>query len=186
MIDKTSTDKMFRFSEEKIRIATKQELDEIMQLVNSAYRGESSRSGWTTEADLIAGNVRIDKPSLLEVFETSGSVILLYQQDQQIIGCVNLQQKTDHLYLGMFSVSPSHQNTGIGKKLLKAADEYALQMGLATIHMSVIAFRDELISWYKRNGYVDTGERIPFKEDGMSGKHLRELEFMVLEKKIMA
>jgi ribosomal protein S18 acetylase RimI-like enzyme len=177
---------MFVFSEEKIHCANATELDSILKLVNSAYRGESSRAGWTTEADLIAGEVRIDMPSLQEVFAMEGSYVLAYQEGDQIIGCVNLQNKKDYLYLGMFSVSPQYQNAGIGKKLLKAAEEFAGQLQLSRIRMSVIAVRNELIAWYKRNGYVDTGERIPFQEDGMSGKHLRVLEFAVLEKTLSA
>jgi ribosomal protein S18 acetylase RimI-like enzyme len=177
---------MFHFSDQQIRIATKDQLDAILQLVNSAYRGESSRAGWTTEADLIAGDVRIDMPSLQEVFAMEGSYVLAYQEGDQIIGCVNLQNKNDYLYLGMFSVSPLYQNAGIGKKLLKASEEFAVQLQLSSIRMSVIAVRDELIAWYKRNGYADTNERIPFQEDGMSGKHLRVLEFAVLEKKLRA
>lgn len=177
---------MFQFSNQQINIATADQLDAILQLVNSAYRGESSRSGWTTEADLIAGNVRIDKASLEEVFQLEGSVILTYLKGDKLIGTVNLQQKEDHLYLGMFSVAPTHQNAGIGRKLLKAAEEYALHLGLPAIQMSVISVRHELISWYQRNGYVDIGERIPFKEDGMSGKHLRVLEFAVLQKMLPA
>ena len=177
---------MFHFSDHQISIATKDQLNTVLQLVNSAYRGESSRAGWTTEADLIAGNVRIDKSSLLEVYDMEGSVILTYHEQNELIGTVNLQNKKDHLYLGMFSVSPKYQNAGIGKKLLKAAEEYALHLKLPAIHMSVISVRHELISWYKRNGYIDTGERIPFQEDGMSGKHLRVLEFVVLKKTLRA
>lgn len=177
---------MFVFSEEKIHCAHESELEAILKLVNSAYRGESSRAGWTTEADLIAGEVRIDMPSLQEVYDMEGSYVLAYQENDQIIGCVNLQNKKEYLYLGMFSVSPLYQNAGIGKKLLKAAEEFADQLQLSKIRMSVIAVRDELIAWYKRNGYVDTGERILFQEDGMSGKHLRVLEFAVLEKTLSA
>lgn len=177
---------MFQFSHQQINIAKADQLDEILQLVNSAYRGESSRSGWTTEADLIAGNVRIDKPSLEEVYNAEGSVILTYHEGEKLIGTVNLQNKKDHLYLGMFSVAPTHQNAGIGRKLLMAAEEYAQHLGLSCIEMSVISVRHELISWYNRNGYVDTGKRIPFKEDGMSGKHLRQLEFTILQKVLSA
>jgi ribosomal protein S18 acetylase RimI-like enzyme len=86
----------------------------------------------------------------------------------------------------MFSVSPEHQNAGIGRKLLQAAELVASQWDLEAIQMSVISVRDELIAWYMRNGYADTGERIPFQEDGMSGKHLRQLEFMVLRKPVIA
>ncbi|MFM1961671.1 MAG: hypothetical protein RLZZ172_516 [Bacteroidota bacterium] len=169
-----------------ISIATCQDLPQLMALVNRAYRGASSRKGWTTEADLIAGDVRIDADALQQVLITPGSIVLGYRQAENLVGCVNLQHKGDYLYLGMFSVSPEHQNAGIGKKLLQAAELVALQWDLKAIHMSVISVRHELIAWYMRNGYADTGERIPFQEDGMSGKHLRQLEFMVLRKPVIA
>jgi len=51
-----------------------------------------------------------------------------------------------------------------------------------SIYMTVITVRTELVSWYQRHGYADTGERKPFLEDGLTGKHLQPLEFMVLEK----
>jgi ribosomal protein S18 acetylase RimI-like enzyme len=82
----------------------------------------------------------------------------------------------------MLSVSPKLQGGGIGKQLLKAADEYARQLNCNLIYMTVISVRAELIEWYKRHGYRDTGERVPFKEDNLTGKHRQPLEFMVMEK----
>lgn len=172
------------FSDASIAVAGRGDFEELLRLVNSSYRGESSRRGWTTEADLIAGEVRINAVALTEVLELKNSVVLVFKESDVLTGCVNLQHKGDYLYLGMFAVSPEKQNAGIGKKLLLAAEELALQWQLSSIRMSVISVRSELIAWYKRNGYADTGERIPFQEDGMSGKHLRQLEFMILEKKI--
>jgi ribosomal protein S18 acetylase RimI-like enzyme len=174
------------FSDPSVAIAGISDFEELLTLVNSSYRGESSRRGWTTEADLIAGDVRINAASLTEVLELKNSVVLVYKEAGLLSGCVNLQHKADYLYLGMFAVSPEKQNAGIGKKLLIAAEELALQWQLSSIRMSVISVRAELIAWYKRNGYKDTTERIPFQEDGMSGKHLRQLEFMILEKKLSA
>ena len=52
--------------------------------------------------------------------------------------------------------------------------------------MTVISVRTELINWYKRHGYADTGNKKTFKEDGLSGKHLQPLEFIVLEKDIVS
>ena len=115
-----------------------------------------------------------------------GSVILKYCTDgQSIDACVNLQQHGDKIYLGMLSVSPFKQGEGIGKKLLKAAEEYALLNNCVSIYMTVISIRHELIDWYKRHGYVDTGERKKFIEDAISGKHLQPLEFMVMEKPLV-
>jgi ribosomal protein S18 acetylase RimI-like enzyme len=174
---------MSTFSNPKITVATPADIPAIVALLNSAYRGESSEQGWTTEAHLIGGNVRTDETSLQQVMELPGSVLFKYlNTDQEISGCVNLQQKAGKLYLGMFAVSPLLQGFGIGKQLLKAAEEYATQLNIPAIFMQVITQRTELIDWYKRYGYQETGERIPFKEDGLTGKHLQPLEFMVLEK----
>ncbi|MBP6687156.1 MAG: GNAT family N-acetyltransferase [Lacibacter sp.] len=166
----------------------KAELEDIPQLVellNSAYRGEGSKQGWTTEANLIAGEQRTDAASVTEVMNQPGSVILKYTDDKgQIIGTVNLQQHERGVYLGMFAVSPNQQGGGIGKQLLSAADDYAKNIGSPKIYMSVISVRKELIDWYKRHGYAETDERKPFMEDELTGRHLQTLEFLILEKKL--
>lgn len=157
----------------------------VAALLNSAYRGEASKTGWTTEAHLIDGDIRSDEFSVEQVMQMQGSVILKYEnEDKELIGCVNLQQQNDKIYLGMFAVSPLMQGSGIGKRLLRAAEEYATTSGCKAVYMTVISVRTELVDWYNRHGYVDTGERKPFIEDGQSGRHLQPLEFMVLEKKL--
>jgi ribosomal protein S18 acetylase RimI-like enzyme len=174
------------FSNPNISIATRADIPAIKDLLNSAYRGEASKQGWTTEADLIAGDTRTDETILQNVMKESGSVLLKYtDEEQQVIGCVNLQQYDKRIYLGMFSVSPHLQGGGIGKQLLKASEEYAQHLHCTSIYMTVISVRTELINWYKRHGYTDTGERKPFIEDAVTGKHLKKLEFLVLEKTIV-
>ena len=174
---------MFTFSNPHISIAKPVDITIITSLLNSAYRGESSKQGWTTEAHLIAGDVRIDESNLLLAMQQPNSVMLKFSNEQEeITGCVNLQQHGSKIYLGMFSVSPKSQGFGIGKQLLQAAEEYTLHVQCTAIYMKVIAVREELINWYKRYDYKDTGERIPFAEDGLTGKHLQPLEFMLLEK----
>ena len=176
---------MFTFSNNRISIANKADVSAITKLLNSAYRGESSTHGWTTEAHLIGGNVRTDEAHLQEVMERQKSNVLKYTNDEnEIIGCVNLQQHGNKIYLGMLSVSPKLQGAGTGKQLLQAAEEYAQNFQSTSIYMTVITARTELISWYQRHGYIDTGERKAFEEDGLTGKHLQPLEFMVLEKKL--
>jgi len=173
------------FSNPGIGIATPGDVVALNALLNSAYRGESSKKGWTTEEHLIAGEVRTDEVNLRQVMEIDGSIIIKYTNDeQQIIGCVNLQRHGNKIYLGMLSVSPHLQGMGIGKYLLKAAEEYAQQLQCSTIYMSVISVRTELINWYGCHGYHDTGERKPFAEDGLTGRHLQPLEFMLMEKAI--
>ncbi len=165
--------------------ATAADAAELVDLLNSAYRGDSSKQGWTTEAHLIAGNVRTNEQTVTDVINQPGSVVLKCTDEQNhIIGTVNLQKQGDKLYLGMFSVSPASQGGGIGKKLLVAAEDHAKEVDCSMIYMTVISIRKELIDWYKRHGYVDTGERKPFVEDEITGKHLQKLEFAVLEKTI--
>jgi ribosomal protein S18 acetylase RimI-like enzyme len=176
---------MTTFKNLSINISTLQDVELITSLLNSAYRGETSKKGWTTEADLIAGEVRTSKQSLQKIIQQPNSVVLKFtNENNAIVGCVNLQKHDTKLYLGMLSVSPNLQNAGIGKQLLAAADEYALHQNCSSIYMTVITQRTELINWYNRHGYSDTGERKPFIEDDETGKHLQKLEFMVLEKLI--
>lgn len=176
---------MFLFSNPHIAIANEVDVSGIKNLLNSAYRGEASKQGWTTEAYLIAGDQRTDEESVLQTMQAKGSVFLKYINHQnEMIGCVNLQQHHQKLYLGMFSVSPHLQGGGIGKQLLMAAEEYAKYLHCTIIYMTVISVRDELINWYKRHGYKDTGERKLFKEDEVTGKHLQPLYFITLEKQI--
>jgi len=166
-----------------ISYASQEDIPVLVDLLNSAYRGERSQKGWTSEAHLIAGEVRTDENNIKDVMEKEGSVFLKYlNEDQKISGCVNLQQHPRGIYLGMFSVDPDQQGAGIGKKLLMAAESHAKTVGSPAIYMYVISVRDELINWYKKYGYQDTGERVPFAEDGLTGQHLQELEFMILEK----
>lgn len=173
------------FSNPFITIAGVDDIPLLLSLLNSAYRGESSKKGWTTEAHLIAGKVRTTSDNLFEIMQMPASVMLKYTNAAgEIIGCVNLQQQGNKIYLGMLSVVPQQQSAGIGKQLLRAAEEYGRNGKCSFIFMSVISLRTELIEWYKRNGYYETGEKKEFEEDEVTGKHLQPLEFILLEKNI--
>lgn len=167
-----------------ILAATVADIPEINLLVNGAYRGDSGRQGWTTEADLIEGT-RIDENILTNLINRDDTVILLYHEDDLLLGCVELRKEGFKLYLGMLSVSPLSQNNGIGKKLMSAAESYAHEKKCTSIFMTVISVREELLNWYQRHGYVLTGERKPFiVPDERWGKPKLKLEFLVLEKKL--
>jgi GNAT superfamily N-acetyltransferase len=174
------------FSDPQITIADESDIPSVVALLNISYRGDESRKGWTTEADLIEGENRTSHENLSDVMREPGSVMLTYKDESgNLQGCVNLKKNDESLYLGMFSVSPVLQGGGIGKRILLAAEEYALNQGCRSIYMHVISLRSELIAWYKRKGYEETGVVFPFKEDGLTGKHLRPLEFIVLEKSVL-
>lgn len=169
---------------ENISVATMNDIPQLLQLINSAYRGEEAKKGWTHEADLIDGTMRTDEHSLKQLIQKPNAVILKYQIDQKIVACVYLEKKDNKLYLGMLSVSPAIQAQGIGKKLLKAADDYAKQHGCNAVEMTVISIRKELIAWYERNGYQQTSKREPFPDDGKFGNPRQQLEFIYLEKQL--
>lgn len=154
------------------------------KLVNSAYRGDSSRQGWTTEADLLDGT-RTDAAAIAELIQTPGTTLLKYVEENEILGCVELKNEHGKLYLGMLTVKPNLQGKGIGKMMLKAAEEEARKQHCHSIFMTVISVRKELIDWYVRHGYQPTEERKPFAfSDPRFGKPKMKLEFIVLEKKI--
>jgi ribosomal protein S18 acetylase RimI-like enzyme len=168
--------------ENKITKATIKQVAEITTLVNSAYRGETSKKGWTTEADFLEGT-RISEKELTEIIQDKNTTLLIYQENQKIIGTVLLSNKQTELYLGMLTISPDLQNSGLGKKLLLAAEEHAHTLKLPKIVMSVISIRKELIAWYNRNGYIDTGIREPFPANANDvNLYFEPLEFMIIEK----
>lgn len=157
---------------------------QLVQLVNSAYRGESSKKGWTTEADLLGG-IRIDEPSMTDLIKRPEAILLKCTNEKNdILGCVYLQHQQDEMYLGMLTVSPQKQASGIGKQLLEASEKYALQQGCTAVTMTVISVRRELIAWYERRGFYLTGERQPFPNDPKFGIPKQPLEFVVMKKKL--
>lgn len=167
-----------------ISIATVGDAASLNQLVNNAYRGDASRQGWTTEADLLDGT-RIDEDALRQLLQQSNTTVLKYEEGNALMGCVELRRENDKLYLGMLSVQPNTQGKGIGKKLLSAAEEFAKEKKCPKIFMTVISVRKELIDWYLRHGYALTGERKPFVvPDTRWGIPKQNLEFVVLEKAI--
>ncbi|QGW26781.1 GNAT family N-acetyltransferase [Phnomibacter ginsenosidimutans] len=166
---------------------TTADIAEVQALVNAAYRGEASRAGWTTEADLIAGHQRIDAASLQTMLQHDNETVLLLRNDDGTLeGCVYLQQQPQGMYLGMLSVWPQQQAQGTGKRLMQAAEDFARSKQVHRIFMSVITVRTELIAWYQRRGYSDTGERKPFPNNPVFGTPLQPLEFMILEKELKA
>ncbi|KVV15498.1 GNAT family N-acetyltransferase [Flavobacterium sp. TAB 87] len=167
-----------------ITIATIEDIPQLTFLINSAYRGETSKKGWTTEAFILEGK-RTTEAELKEALDDHKNTILKFTNANSIIGSVLLTTKQNQLYLGMLTVSPEIQNTGIGKKLLVAAENHAKTLQLNSIVMTVISVREELIAWYKRNGYSDTGVREPFPKNDIHISIAKEpLEFIFLEKSV--
>ena len=164
--------------------ATPADATALEQLINSAYRGESAKQGWTTEADLLDGT-RTDAELIRGIIADPNSLLLKAMDDEGILGCVELRQEGERLYFGMLTVRPRIQGRGIGKALMAAAEAEALRRNCKAVFMSVLTARPELIAWYVRHGYHDTGKRKPFAfTDPRFGQPKVELEFAVLEKEL--
>ncbi|NOT52945.1 MAG: GNAT family N-acetyltransferase, partial [Chitinophagaceae bacterium] len=148
-----------------VTIATPEDIPALVSLLNTAYRGEASKKGWTTEADMVKGDLRTDEKDMQRLMQQPGTIFLTYtNENNKIEGCVFLQKRNGKMYLGMLSVDPSLQAKGIGKEIMLAAEEYAKQQGCPSIYMRVISVCHELIAWYERKGYYQTGEHQPFEE----------------------
>jgi GNAT superfamily N-acetyltransferase len=182
-----------RLSTLRYRTATHDDIPALIALVTSAYRGEVSKQGWTTEADLLDGQ-RIDPEMLRVDLDRPQSLILLAEDEGRLVACahVAVEPANDGIstaYFGMFSVDPHAQGGGIGKRLLAEAERTARDMlGCARMRMTVIDCRDELIAFYERRGYRRTGVKKPFPYgDPRYGLPKRDdLRFEVLEKALAA
>lgn len=144
------------------RLAAPADVARIVALVESAYRGDVSRKGWTTEADLLDGQ-RTDPAGVAELVARPGSIMLLAERDGVLIACANLEKRGHAGYFGMFSVRPDLQGGGIGRAMLAEAERIARDdWRCREMQMTVISVREELIAWYERRGYARTGIHSPF------------------------
>jgi N-acetylglutamate synthase-like GNAT family acetyltransferase len=163
----------------QIRRARPSDVEAVVALVESAYRGESSRAGWTTEADLLDGQ-RTDADDVTEALDH----LLVAEEAGELVGCCAITPRDGYAYFGMFAVRPGLQGGGVGSHLLTQAEKVAAEQGAAYVEMTVIASRTELVSYYLRRGYADSGENRPFPyDDERFGRPRRDdLVFTVLTK----
>jgi ribosomal protein S18 acetylase RimI-like enzyme len=168
----------------------------LARLINGAYRGDSGRKGWTTEADLLGGQ-RVDEEMLRELISEGKRHLLiatdkideLEDQPSALIGCVAVEKESSRSAgLGLLTVAVEAQQRGLGDFLVGVAEEYArAQFNSDEMGMHVISVRRELTDWYERRGYVKTGERAPFPYDNprFGVPLVSDLQFLVLAKALL-
>lgn len=161
------------------KTARPEDIKDIENLVNIAYRGEFAKKGWTTEADAIDGQ-RTDEGKLLEMIEDPNSQIELAFEDGQLIGCIHIIREEKYASFGMLTVYPTLQQKGLGKILMERFEKLALEWGYEEVKLSIVTGRPELQSYYERRGYKLTGNKQPFPEDPRYGLpkttlHLHEM-----------
>ncbi|MDT6982468.1 GNAT family N-acetyltransferase [Streptomyces lusitanus] len=168
------------------RDATDADVDALVELIESAYRGESSRAGWTTEADILHGQ-RTDREGVLEVVKAPDSRLLTVEREGRIVACCQLEHRGEHAYFGMFAVSPALQGAGLGRTVIAEAERQAREgWGVTEMHMTVISVREDLIAWYERRGYRRTGRTTPFPygDERFGIPQRDDLEFELLVKEL--
>jgi ribosomal protein S18 acetylase RimI-like enzyme len=167
-----------------IGAATAADVPALAALINRAYRGAASLQGWTTEDHLLDGP-RIGEAALRDLLTAPQATLLTYPDaGGTLIGCVYVQQQGRQLYLGTLAVAPEAQAQGVGRQLLAAADTYARQHGCATIKITVLSARPELLAWYERHGYVRTGVAEPFPATTAFGRPRQPLTLLELVKPV--
>ncbi|OAA23863.1 Acetyltransferase (GNAT) domain-containing protein [Frankia sp. EI5c] len=170
-----------------VRVAGPSDTAVLVEIIESAYRGDASRAGWTTEADLLDGQ-RTD-PAMIAESLAQPDLRFLVAADAagEVVACCQLERRPAGAYFGMFAVRPRRQGGGVGDRLLAAAEEFARREWSAPrMEMLVISLRAELIAWYERRGYRRTERHEPFPYgDERFGRPRREdLVFVVLEKNL--
>lgn len=147
-----------------IRPAAASDLLDLYAVIERAYRGDSARSGWTHESDLLGGQ-RTDLATLSSILQSPTDRLLVALSDENApVGCVQITDRGSGVsYLGLLCVDPLLQAAGYGRALIAAAEELAIDLFDAkTIEMTVIDKREELIAYYERRGYFLTPEKRPF------------------------
>ena len=166
-----------------ISLVTEHDIPAVTQVVNSAYQGESGSKSWTSEGHLVSGQ-RTTEDNLRDLIKPSSVTMLKCCNAQgDVLGCVLLEKKDNTLYLGMLSVSPQAQASGIGGLLLQHGEAFAREHQYHSVTITVIDLRHELIDWYRRKGFVPTGKLEPFANKSSSA--LASFSFMEMRKGLL-
>ncbi|MBL7003834.1 MAG: GNAT family N-acetyltransferase [Gammaproteobacteria bacterium] len=159
--------------------ARNEDIDDIVYLVNTAYRGEQ---GWTTEADLIAGD-RTNTNEVTDFLNNPNMHLLVVYNRGEILACVCVENARDKALIGYFAVDPKFQNMGIGQSVLSHAENYALTvLHKNRINLLIISARSELKSYYLRHGYKVTGLSKDFPNNPALGSPTKPLSLEFLSK----
>ncbi|MGW9347633.1 GNAT family N-acetyltransferase [Nocardiopsis flavescens] len=170
------------------RRAGRADIPALVDLVNSCYRGAPSRQGWTTEADLLDGR-RVDAASMAVLLERTDTLVLVAESGDALVACCELRRGVNGAYFGMFSVRPDIQGGGLGRRVLAEAERTAArEWGCRLMRMKVLKQRPELIAWYERRGYTNTGrtEPFPYGDEAFGLPRRDDLAFVELTRELPA
>jgi GNAT superfamily N-acetyltransferase len=132
-------------SDARIRLAQSADVDALSALINIAFR---------VELPFIEGD-RIN-PDGVRAYMKKGK-FLLAEDSSGLVGCVYVEVRGDRGYLGLLGVEPQSQGTGLGRKLMDAAEEFFRTANCVAIDLRIVSARAPLPAFYRRFGYVETG-----------------------------
>jgi GNAT superfamily N-acetyltransferase len=163
------------------RFAARADAPAIAALIESGYRGDESRRGWTTEADLIEGN-RTNVAEIEAYIADPNARFIMAFDGAALIGCALIKNDEGRGYFGMFAVKPALQGGGHGKQILAHAEQQIRNLWDCTkVAMTVISIREDLIAYYERRGYARTSTK-PFPFESEPGAKRTDFHFVVLTK----
>ena len=169
----------------EVRVADEVDADAVAALVERAYRGESSRAGWTSEADYVGGS-RTSGTAVRELITDTHTAVLLGERDGQLVACCQVTSlQNGEAYLGMLAVEPTIQNGGLGRRMVEAAERVARERwAAAALRIHVLSVQSALADWYRRLGFVDAGDRVPFPAGTDAEVLVAGLDFLIMTKQI--
>jgi predicted N-acetyltransferase YhbS len=168
-------------SQISLRAATQADVDVLLEIIHSAYRGGVAAVAWKNENHIVQGP-RITKQELEQLILSNDASIRVVQLDDGAIGgcCLVDKHGESVVHIGMLAVNPAKQNLGLGKLLVQGAEDYAFKNFKATTaKMFVLNGRPELMDWYKRLGYVETGHTEPFPSSETGSKAINKDTYLI-------
>lgn len=133
-----------------VRLAEPSDARRIMAVINSAFR---------VAEEFFCAEDRITLEEVERLFTTGA--ILIAEGDRLLAGCVYVELRGERSYLGLLSVDPSQQQTGLGSLLMTSAENHCRERGSQFMDILIVNVRTELMPFYLRRGYVETGT-LPF------------------------
>lgn len=169
----------------EFRIAQISDIPKLVELVNSAYRHKAGNS-WTSEAEIVSGD-RINYQQLEQSLFQKNFKLFVAELVGNLVACIGLTFDQDNVEVGTFCIAPEHQNQGIGKQVLDFAEKYVIDLKLPNLNdfvMWVLSVRHELIAYYERRGYVQSGVIDEYPIDADVGKPIVDLHLVEMRKVI--
>ncbi|AYO54579.1 GNAT family N-acetyltransferase [Acinetobacter sp. WCHAc060033] len=167
----------------EFRIAQISDIPKLVELVNSAYRHKDGNS-WTSEADIVSGD-RINYQQLEQSLFQKNFKLFVAELDGKLVACIGLAFDQDNVEVGTFCIAPEYQNQGIGKQVLDFAEKYVIDLKLPNLNdfvMWVLSVRHELIAYYERRGYVQSGVIDEYPIDADVGEPIVDLHLVEMRK----